>query len=448
MKRNFWFKLEAWKNEKNEKVRKPLLVIGARQTGKTYIIEKFCNEKYKKFVKINLFEDKRLIDIYNEISEFDKRVEFINKTYNIDFNDKESVLFVDEVQESEEFIESLKLFCESGYTNIICAGSLLGVKVKRFSKSFPVGKIHQEILYPMNFEEFLIATNNEKYIDSIKDSFVNNKECIFHKDLIDLLHRYLYLGGMPELVQNYIDNNQDLSKVDENILKDIASSYIKDMTKYTKEPIETIRIQNIYKNIAPQLLKENPKFMYAKFDKKNRKSDYITALDWLVSSRLILSCNLIKNPEYPIKLYEDNQNYKLFLSDVGLLRNMMGINVFDIFFQNDYKYKGILAENYVAIEFANCFEDIYYWSKRGNENNNQAEVDFVIQIGTDIIPVEVKAGDNIKSKSLDVYNQEYNPKIRIRISSKNFGREGNLISIPLYATFLVKDIIGNILKQK
>lgn len=440
MKRKFWTVLENWRLESNKK---PLMVIGARQIGKTYIIDEYCKKNYKNYHYINLFEDKRLIEIYETYPNFNERLEFLSKRYNIDFDDKDTILFVDEVQESEDFIESLKLFCESGITNIICAGSLLGVTLKRFKKSYPVGKVHQEIMYPMNFEEFLVATGNERYIDNIKDSFINNKECIFHDYLLDLFHRYLYLGGMPEVVQNYIDNNQDLSKINEDIIKDIITAYMNDISKYNKDNREVIRINAIYNNIAPQLLKENPKFMYAKFDKKNRKSDYITALDWLISSKLVLMCKQLNNVEYPINLYAADDSYKLFLSDVGILRNLMGITISDMFFASDYKYKGILAENYVANELELQFKSLYYWSRKGNENNSQAEVDFIIQVKDKVIPVEVKAGDNTKSKSLEVYNKEFNPKTMIRISSKNFGLENNLKSIPLYATFLISELLEN-----
>ena len=330
MNRKFWQVLEAWKENKDKL---PLIVVGARQTGKSFIIEKFCNQKYKNCCVINLLKDKSLIEIFNTYQDFDKRVEFLSQKYNIDLQDKSTILFIDEVQESEDFIEALKLFCEAGYTNIICAGSLLGVKLKRFKKSYPVGKVQEETLYPMDFEEFLEATGNERYIDNIKDSFINNAECMFHDVILELFYRYLYLGGMPAVIKNYIDKGQDLSKINSSISRDILSSYIEDMSKYNLDNKEKIRIQNIYSNIAPQLLKENPKFMYARFAQNERKSNYISALDWLVSSRLVLKCNQITKVEYPIKLFSDDDNYKLFLSDVGLLRYMIGLEVFEMFFK-------------------------------------------------------------------------------------------------------------------
>ncbi len=440
MKRKFWKTLEEWDSSTQKK---PLIVIGARQIGKTYIIEEYCKKKYPNYCYINLFRDDRLIEIYDKFTNFDQRLEFLQQRYNINLRDKDTILFVDEVQECEAFIESLKLFNEDGINNIVCAGSLLGVKLKRLKKSFPVGKVHQEIMYPMDFEEFLIATGNERYIDNIKESFINNRECLFHKELLDLFNRYLYLGGMPEVIQNYIDNSQNLSMIDNTIINDIILGYMEDISKHNKEKQEVNRINAIYNNIPPQLLKENPKFMYSKFDKKERKGDYINALDWLTASRLVLKCNVINKPEYPIKLFSDDENYKLFLSDIGILRSLMDITVSDMFFQDNYQYKGIIAENYVATELQNMFGNIYYWSKKGNENNSKAEVDFVIQIKQNVIPIEVKAGDNIKSKSLDIYNKEYNPKLMIRISTKNFGIKGNLKSIPLYATFLIKDLLNN-----
>lgn len=439
MKRDFWIKLENWKSSD---VKKPLMVVGARQTGKTYIIDKFCKENYKKYCYTNLFKDKKIIEIFNEYSNFKDRIEFLQQYFNIDLNDKDTILFVDEIQECDDFIEALKLFCEEGYNNIIVAGSLLGIKLKRFKKSYPVGKVYEEILYPMNFREFLIAIGKENYIESIKKSFLNDSKCIFHEELINLYKRYIFLGGMPELINDYVSNNQDLSKVNTNLYaNNIIKAYKEDIANYNEDPKEVIRIQNIYDNIAPQLMKENPKFMYAKFDKKNRKSDYITALDWLTSSKLVHKCNQLNSPNYPIKLYSNSDNYKLFLSDVGLLRALIGVDIDNIFLDGDFPYKGMLAENYVAEELVNQFEDIYYWSRKGNENNNHTEVDFVIQIGSNIIPIEVKSGEHTKSKSLEEYDREFNPSLIIRISAKNFGKEGNIKSIPLYATFLIKELL-------
>lgn len=438
MRRKFWKKLDDWSNN-NEKM--PLMVIGARQVGKTYIIEQFCKEKYKNYCYINLFEDTRLIDWFKEMATFDKKLETLESTYHINLNDKDTILFVDEVQESEHFIEALKIFCERGYSNIICAGSLLGIKLKHFTKSYPVGKLNEEYLYPMDFEEYLWAIGKDNYIDIIKRCFQNNEECLLHQDLMDEYYRFTYLGGMPKVIQNYISHEQKFSLIDSTIIKDIINQYIADMKKYVESNAESIRIERIYKNIPSSLVKENKKFVYAKIDSKdNRKRDYITALDWLVSSYLVLPCYAITKSEYPVLGYLDDETYKLFLNDTGILSNMVGISATDILTNGDYSFKGVLAENYVATELIKQEFSLLYWSKK-NDNSGQAEVDFVIQKDNRVIPIEVKAGTDMLSKSLSVYNEIFKPQIMVKICAKNFGMKDNLKTIPLYATFLLKELL-------
>lgn len=437
MKRKFYDILANW-DKMEDKM--PLMVVGARQVGKTYIINEYCQENYKNYCYINLFDDDRIIRYFSELDTFAKKVEMLEETYNINLKDKDTILFVDEVQESEKFIESLKLFCEQGYTNIICAGSLLGVKLKRLSASYPVGKVHEERMYPMDFEEYLWATGKERYIKLIKKSFEDNSKCFLHDELMNEFNRFLFLGGMPKIIQDYIDHNQKLSEMNKKLIKDIINSYILDMKKYTKDDKENIRIERIYNDIPSQLAKENQKFVFAKIDKHdNRKRDYVTALDWLISSLLVLPCYNITLPKYPLKVYFDYDSYKLFLNDTGILCNLAGISSVDILMNNDLEYKGVLAENYVATELMKMGFNIGYWSRKDN-SSGISEVDFVIQKDDKIIPIEVKAGTDMKSKSLEVYNKMYKPELMIKISAKNFGLKDNLKTIPLYATFCLKDL--------
>jgi len=441
VKRKFWQILENWNNKVNDKM--PLIVVGPRQVGKTYIIDKFCKEKYKNYCYINLFEDKKILEWFKNIDTFEKKLEILEMSYNIKIKDKNSILFVDEVQESEEFIEALKPFCEKGYTNIICAGSLLGVKLKRFEHSYPVGKVYEENMYPMDFEEYLWAIGKERYIEKIKISFLNNTECLFHKELMEEIKRFLCLGGMPKIIQDYIDNNQNMSAIDSRLIENIINSYILDMKKYNKDNKESIRIERIFKNIPSELAKENPKFIYSKLDKKdNRKNDYITALDWLLASRLVLPCYAITTPDYPLLAYINDNIYKLFLNDTGIIVSMTNIDKADILFDEDYTFKGIIVENYIATELAKQGYNLYYWSRRNNKGN--AEVDFVIQHKGKIIPIEVKAGTDMRSKSLDVYNELFKPNLSIKISAKNFGynKDRNIKTIPIYAAFLIKELLN------
>lgn len=416
------------------------MVVGARQVGKTYVIDKFCRENYQNYCYINLFEDKRLVEWFLHINTFEKTLEMLEMTYNIKLNNPDTILFVDEVQESEDFIESLKIFCEKGYFNIVCAGSLLGVKLKRFSKSYPVGKVYEEYLYPMDFEEYLWAIGKERYIDVIKKSFEDNTECMFHEELLEEVFRFWYLGGMPAIIQNYLDCGQKLSDVDRSLIYNIFNAYIKDMQKYNDNNKESLRIERIYRNIPSQLAKENKKFTFAKIDSSdNRKRDYITALDWLISSSLVVPSYVIVKVNSPLFAHVDDNSYKLFLSDTGIICNMAGIDGTDILFAGDYDFKGVIAENFVAMELVKQGRNLYYWSRK-SDNSGISEVDFVIQVSNKVVPIEVKAGKDVKSKLLDVYNEKFNPELMIRISARNFGIKDNLKSIPLYAVFCLKDL--------
>lgn len=440
MKRLFTEELLEWKEKY---ISEPLLVIGARQVGKTYIIDKFCKENFKNYFKINLMKDREYIELFSSQRSFEEKVAIMETKLGGKFDNEDSIIFIDEIQESEYLIEALKFFCEEEREfHIICAGSLLGVKLHRFSRSFPVGKVRIEHMKGLNFEEFLIATGNERYISVIKEAFQKNEEIFsgFHTKLLDLFQKFLFLGGMPEVIQNYIDNNQDFLKFDSQIIKKIIESYFQDMGKYNTDKKESLRIQTIYKNIPSQLAKENQKFTYAKIDDKdNRKKDYVTALDWLLASELVLPSYMITNLEYPIKGYMDYDSYKLYLNDTGILSNMINLSISDILLAGDYSYKGILVENYVASELSKIGKELFYWSRKG-KNKGNAEIDYILQVKTDVIPLEVKAGDDTKSKSLEVYREKYNPKYSIRISTKNFGFQNNIKSVPLYAVFCLNEL--------
>ena len=335
---------------------------------------------------------------------------------------------------SEIAISSLKYFCESEKEyKIVCAGSLLGVKINRFKSSFPVGKVWIDYLYPMDFEEFLLAIGEEKLLKIIENSYKNMVPMLesLHEKALKLYYEYICIGGMPVAISNYIDNEKNITKFDDEINNIIITSYIADMAKYTQN-IESIRNARIYNSIPAQLGKENKKFKYSLIEKSARAREYESSLDWLISSNMILKCDNIKTPKSPLKAYKDN-TFKVYLSDMGLLRALAKISINEIISNKNMIYKGILAENYVAeILFAKNRE-LYYWQV----NSGMYEVDFLINIDGDIIPVEVKASDNTTSKSLNYYIKRYKPKYSIRISSKNFGFSNNIKSIPLYAIHLL-----------
>lgn len=438
MQRLFYKELENW--YKNSR-RYPMLVVGARQVGKTYIITKFCKDYFKNVISINLMKDKDLINIFKEDYSFENKVALFETVLGQKISGEDTVLFVDEVQESEDFIESLKFFNESDETyNIICAGSLLGVTLSRFTKSFPVGKVIKKEMFPLNFEEFLMATNNERYIPLIKKSYETNEKLpyIIHETLLHLFHIYLFLGGMPEVIQDYINNNGDLVKTNKDIIEKIVNSYINDMGKYVSTSKESLRIKAIYSDIPSQLAKENQKFIFANLETKDsRKRDYITAIDWLINSKLVLKCNMLTTPLFPINGYVDKDSYKLYLNDPGIMNYFLKVPSSAFLLDMDYSYKGVVTENYVASELSKNNNKLFYWSRKG-KNKGNAEIDFILQQDIDVIPIEVKSSNNVQAKSLNVYVETFKPKYAIRISSKNFGFENNIKSIPLYAVFCIK----------
>ena len=433
MKRKIYEDLLKWKNTESKI---PLMVVGARQIGKTYIINEFCKKEFKKYIYINLLETPEIVSIFSRdinVMEKFKRMEIFLDT-KIDIEN--TVIFFDEVQESEDIISSLKFFCESEEKfKIICAGSLLGVKINRFKKSFPVGKVRILNMASMDFEEFLMANENFMLIDEIYNSY--NKmmpiDNVLHNKLIELYKMYLCVGGMPEAVKDIINKKMNILEFNKNIASDIIISYLNDMNKYEVSNAESIKIEAIYKSIPTQLSNPSNKFQYSKLNKNARSRDYIEPLNWLISSSMIYKSNLIKNIQIPLTGFIDENCFKLYFSDVGLLTSLLGVKYNDIILDNLEIYKGIITENYVATQFVSNKNDLYYWS-----SSNRAKIDFILYNDDGIIPVEVNASKNIKSKSLNMYIEKFKPKYSIRISNKNFGFENGIKSVPLYATFCIK----------
>ena len=435
MKRKIYQKLLDWKN--NTENIKPLMILGVRQSGKTYIINEFCKNEYKNYVYVNLFEQDNIIELYNSNLTSDEKFKRFKLLLNFDLEKEDTILFIDEIQESEKLISELKYFCEKhNNIRIICAGSLLGVKLKRAKFSFPVGKVKMLNMYPMDFEEFLIAMNQEMLIDCIKECFNNNKQITktIHEKALKLYRIYLITGGMPESVNNMVNIAGDYIKYDKTILTDIVSSYFKDMDKYVTNESEALKITRTYNSLPSQLSNISKKFQYSNIDKDARAREYATSIDWLEASNMIIRCKCIKTPEIPLEGFVDVDTFKLYLSDVGILNNILKLSITDILEDNISLYKGIIAENYVANQLICNGYDLYYW-----KNNSTAEVDFLLYTSDGIIPVEVKSGDSTQAKSLNIYNSIYKPKYSIRISTKDFGYnpETKIKSIPLYATFLI-----------
>lgn len=433
MIRLFEKNLATWKDSG---MKKPLMVIGVRQIGKTYTIEKFAKENFEEYIYINLEKEKDIAAIFEETIDDERIMEKLELYYGRKIDLDKTIFFFDEVQVSERFIVSLKYFCESPRPyKIVCAGSLLGVKISRFNSSFPVGKVRMEYMHPMNFEEFLTATGHEMLRDRIKECYKKLEPIpdFAHEKALELYRKYLCVGGMPESVKNLIENDMDILKYDPNILHNIVEMYIADMQKYVNNNVESVKIEKVYKSIPAQLAKDKKTFQYSLIEEGARKRKYETPIDWLISSDMIAVSSKVKKPEIPLKVYVDDEMFKLYLSDVGLLSTVTEINYPDVILDRPFEYKGAITENYIAEEFKARDISLYYWTYGRN-----AEVDFVIYNNDGIIPVEVKSGSNTKSTSLNIYMKEHKPKYAIRFSTRNFGFENNIKSIPLYAAFCVE----------
>ena len=433
MDRKIYQELINWKNTD---MKKPLMIIGARQIGKTYIITEFCKKEFENFVYINLFDHSEVVKIFKEEISTAEKYKRMKIYLDVDINPENTIIFFDEIQESEEIISSLKYFNEVEEPfKIICAGSLLGVKLKRMHASFPVGKVKMLNMYPMDFEEFLIANGNLMLIDEIKNCYGNNKpmDSILHNKALELYKLYLCVGGMPEYVNNLFENDKDILKLDKSIIENIYNSYLNDMTKYVKNKFESSKIESIYKSIPSQLGNQSNKFQYAKIATNARRREYESAMNWLLSSTMVHKSCILNKVEIPPLGFIIDDHFKLYLSDVGILLDMLQIKYNDIILDNLLQYKGIITENYVATQFVATGKPLIYW-----ESNFNAEIDFVLYNDDGIIPVEVKSKDNVTSQSLNRYMKKYEPKYGIRISSKNFGFENNIKSVPLYAVFCIK----------
>jgi len=355
---------------------------------------------------------------------------------DIDIESENTIVFFDEVQESEELISSLKFFSEKHQNiNIICAGSLLGVRLKRSSISFPVGKVEMINMYPMDFEEFLLAFDEDLLIEKIKESYSTDKELInvLHDTALRLYKYYLCVGGMPASVLSLVKANRDMTKYDSKILEDIIDAYFNDMSRYVINKPESLKIEKLYRSVPNQLANSTNRFQYTRIERKARKQYYETALDWLLASRLLIKADKVKIPEIPMKGFVEANYFKLYMSDVGLLRNMLGLRFNDILLDNLSLYKGVMVESYVANEFVSSNMDLFYWLSDGI-----AEVDFLLYSNKGVIPVEVKASDAVKSKSLRVYIENFKPEYSIRVSTRNFGFVNGIKSVPLYAVFCIK----------
>ncbi len=436
MKRKIYEDLMNWKEDNSFK---PLIVLGVRQCGKTYIIDEFCKNEFKSYKKINLLYDTDVIKLYTSNDPSEKKYNALKMLIDFDFDQENSVLFIDEIQECEELISELKFFNEKhSNVRIICAGSLLGVKLARFKKSFPVGKINILNMYPMDFEEFMIAFNQQPLLDKIRECFQKDEPMgVLHKIAIDYYKKYLLSGGMPESIKALIDCQEDYYNYDLSKLDNIIEGYKNDMSHHVTNSNETLKIRNIYSSLPSQLQNVSKKFQYSVINTEAKSREYALPLHWLVESEMVQICKCVKLPEIPLLGFVDNEVFKVYYSDVGVFNRLVNNNAKTILLDDMKIYKGIITENYVANQLAAKEIDLLYW-----KGKRDAEVDFLITTANDgVIPIEVKAEEHTQSKSLKIYDELYHPNYMIRISSKDFGFANNIKSVPLYAVFCIDSIL-------
>lgn len=435
MYRNFEEKLKIWSSSHNKS---PLLVIGARQVGKTYTIQRFCENNYANLIEINFMEQKEFIDIFHNATSFSNLIETLELRFETKLDSPETVIFFDEIQKSPEALEYLKFFKESERDyNVISAGSLLGVALQRHHISFPVGAVEREYLYPLSFDEFLRALGHDNWVEAIKAHFNDFSPIPIHDELMKIYHQYLCTGGMPASVREFIDQNQDIVLYKAKNSGSIIQDYIADMAQYTESPTETKKIQLLYHRIPNMLGDEKTatkRFNFSNISEDSRKRDYDSPLSWLVLSRLVLISSQVKIPQIPLSVNQVEGAFKVYLNDVGLLTKTTNLPLNQVMLDSDYTFKGSLTENYIAQSFQTNNLPIYYYR---NEQTG-TEIDFLLQNNDGIIPIEVKSSENLRSKSLASYVNKYNPPYAYLISANNFKSSDNIRFVPLYAAWLIK----------
>jgi len=432
MKRKIFNQLVAWKNQKE---RMPLIVNGARQIGKTFSINEFGEKEFTNTVYINLETNPDIRQIFDGDISPVRLVSLIESSTNQRIIANETLLFLDEIQASERALTSLKYFCEQApQYHVIAAGSLLGVAINREKYSFPVGKVYELYMYPFDFEEFLWAMDRDILAETIKTHFAEFKPMpeILHKQALELYNQYCIIGGMPAVIKNFRETQSYLTIKD--VQGRILNEYIADMSKYA-HPTTTTKIYGCYKSIPTQLAKENKKFQYKVVQKGGTATLFGEAIEWLLLAGIALKNQRLEHGLIPIKAYQNLSDFKLYMGDTGMLtmHSDFPAQMLLSSIGTDNAFMGGMAENFVAQQFASKKIPLFYW-----KSEDTAEVDFVLQVDTDVVPVEVKKGVRTRSASLAMFVKKYKSPYAIRISQKHFGFANNIKSIPFYALFCLE----------
>ena len=419
--------------------RKPLLLMGARQVGKTFVLKEFGKREYVNTVYLNFEDNPRLCKLFD--STLDPKIILKSLTIetNTEITEGKTLLIFDEIQECPSALNSLKYFCEEApMQHVVAAGSLLGVKLSHV-KGFPVGKVHFLTLYPLTFFEFLEASKETRLKNFLEEEsniapFPEN----LHEKLLTYFREYLFIGGMPEAVSEYVDS-QDVSKVRE-IQNAILSAYSLDFAKHAPQE-QVMKISQVWGSIPNQLAKENKKFIYSAVREGGRAKEFEGALQWLFEAGLIYKVPLISTPKIPLSAYVDLNIFKIYLVDVGLLGAMSHLSAKTLIHDNDLfqEFQGSMTENYIAQALVANQYSLFYWTSEG-----RAELDFVIEQDDHIYPLEIKSGNSSKKKSLRVYADTYHPRVLIRGSPMNLRKDGEVLNCPLYLIDTLRSLISRI----
>ena len=428
-------KMNELKKWKNSTTSKPLIIRGARQVGKTWLMKEFGKQCYKKCAYINFDDNSRMDKLFEEDFDLDKIIQGLKIESNVNIEPENTLIILDEIQETPKALKALKYFYENANQyHIVSAGSLLGVAIHE-GTSFPVGKVDFLDLAPLSFFEFLEALGEDNLLQLLKKNDFDMIS-VFSSKLKELLKFYYYVGGMPEAVNSYAQN-KDLKEV-RKIQKRLLEAYEQDFSKHAPSNIVP-RIRQLWNNIPTQLAKENKKFIYCLVREGARAREYEIALSWLIDCGLVYQINRVTTSKVPLSAYQDFNAFKLYLLDVGLLSAMSGIDAKTLLEGNDVfeEFKGSLTEQYVLCQLKECTDlDVFYWSS----DTGISELDFITQIGKDNVPIEVKASENLQAKSLKSFVQKYETKFNVRTSMSDYRNDDWITNIPLYCIANIEKI--------
>ncbi|MDR1184254.1 MAG: ATP-binding protein [Coriobacteriales bacterium] len=430
MKRRLEQQLKSWHDSSS--ARRPLLINGARQSGKTWLLKEFAQTCYEGYVHVSLDVEKRVASYFDESISPQRIVQLLEAEYRQKIVPGKTLLILDEIQSCERALTSLKYFAEDAPEyHVAAAGSLLGVAINRERYSFPVGKVQTHTLFSLDFEEYLWAMGDTQLADDIKLAFATMKPLVAgqHDKAISRYREYLAVGGMPAAVAAFINSGSVLDSA--AVHQEIMDNYTADMAKYASET-EAVKIRACYNSLPAQLAKDNHKFQYKVVRNGGTATIFGAALEWLELAGVIFKNQMIEQGTQPLPVHADLSAFRLYMSDTGLLCSKSGVRASDVLSGGLHHFQGALAENYVAQQLAARGYQLFYWS-----SGNTAEVDYVVQSQSGVSAVEVKSGLNTHSKSLNQFTERYSPYRSIRLSLKPFGDGGKIRAVPLYAAFCI-----------